>query len=159
MIFELLSLLLNTPTDALYWTILTGIDYEEKIKTYILLNQHEVEIQTKNCHNFDVKMKHENVKNFLKVRKKDFFTYDITTYHRVQSNNLTTVYSSWVLWFRVKLWSTDKYIFKDWDLLKISKSGSEAALREVASLHLKPILSKSHCTRATKNIINEIVFE
>ena len=35
----------------------------------------------------------ENVKNFLQVKMKDFFTYDITTDHVFKSNNLTPVYS------------------------------------------------------------------
>ena len=52
----------------------------------------------------------------------------------------------------------EKYLFKDLDLLKISKSSLEAALREAASLHLKPILSKSH-TKAITNIIKEMIFE
>ena len=74
----------------------------------------------------------------------------------LKSNNLTPVYSLSVLWFRVNLFSADKYLFKDWHLLKVSESGSEAALKEVASLHLKLIMSKSQCTGTIKNIINEV---
>ena len=57
------------------------------------------------------------------------------------------------------LLSTDKYLFKERDLLKISKSGSEATSKGVASLHLKPISSKSPCTGTIKNIIDEAIFE
>ena len=35
----------------------------------------------------------ENVKNFLQVKMKDFFTYDITTDHVFKSNNLIPVYN------------------------------------------------------------------
>ena len=49
LVFELLSFLLNTPSDILHWIKLTGIINKEKRKTYILLNQHEIEIQRKNC--------------------------------------------------------------------------------------------------------------
>ena len=74
----------------------------------------------------------------------------------LKSNNLTPVYSLLVLWFRVNLLSADKYLFKDRHLLKVSESGSEAALKEVAALHLKLIMSKSQCTGTIKNIINEV---
>ena len=51
----------------------------------------------------------------------------------LKSNNLTPVYSLLVLWLRVNFLSTDKYIFKDQDLLKASESGSEAVLKEAVS--------------------------
>ena len=51
LVFELISLLLYTPIDALCWIKFTGIAYAEKRKTYILLNQNEIEIETKNCNN------------------------------------------------------------------------------------------------------------
>ena len=44
-------------------------------------------------------------------------------------------------------------------LAQNSKSGLEAASKEVAFPHLKPILSKSQCTGTIKNIINEVIFE
>ena len=44
---------------------------------------------------------------------RDFFTYDMTTDHVFKSNNLIPVCSLWVPQFRVKLLSTDKYLFKD----------------------------------------------
>ena len=53
----------------------------------------------------------------------------------------------------------EKYLFKDRDLFKITKSGFEATSKEVASLHLKPILSKSQYTGTIKSIINEVTFE
>ena len=101
----------------------------------------------------------ENVKNFSIFKMEDFFTYDITTDHVFKSNNLIPVYSLWVLWFKVKVLSTDNYLFKYRDLLKIIKIGSKAASKEVASLHLKPKLSKSQCTGTIKSIINEVIFE
>ena len=108
---------------------------------------------------FKSKWNTENVKRVLKVKNKYFFTYDVTIHHVLKSNNPTPVYGLWVLWFRFNLLSTNKYLFKDRDLLKISKSGSELALKEVASLHLKLILSKSQCTGTIKNIINKVIFE
>ena len=92
--FEFLSLLLNVCFDALYWIILTGIAYEEKRKIYILLNQHQIKIQT---NSWKWKWNTENVKSFLKLKMKDFFTYDMTTGHVFKSNNLISVYNLWVL--------------------------------------------------------------
>ena len=46
-----MSLLLYTPIDALCWIKFTRIAYAEKRKTYILLNQNEIKIETKNCNN------------------------------------------------------------------------------------------------------------
>ena len=97
----------------------------------------------------------KTLKTFLKSRR--FFYIWYNQDHVFKSNNLTPVYNIWVLW--VNLLSTDKYFFKDRDLLKISKSGSEAASKEVASLHLKPILNKCQFTGTIKNIINEVIFE
>ena len=82
---------------------------------------------------FKSKWNNENVKNFLNVKKKEFFTYGITTDHMLKSNNLTPVYSLLILWLRVNFSSTDKYLFKDQDLLKVSESGSEAAFKEAVS--------------------------
>ena len=154
--FEFLSLLLNVCFDALYWIILNGIAYEEKRKIYILLNQHQIKIQT---NSWKWKWNTENVKSFLKLKMKDFFTYDKTTGHVFKSNNLISVYNLQVLSFKVKLLSTDKYLFNDWDLLKDSKNVLEVALREVAPPRLKLILKKSHLTRIIKHIIHELIFE
>ena len=62
----------------------------------------------------------ENVKNFLKVKNKDFVKYDITTDHVFKSYNLTpvteffdsglTIYRS--IYLTIYLLSTDKYFFK-----------------------------------------------
>ena len=44
-------------------------------------------------------------------------------------------------------------------MLKISKTGFKAAWKEVASLHLKPILSKFLYTGTITSIINGVIFE
>ena len=164
MVFELLSLLLNTPTDALYWIKLTGIAYEKKKKNIYSPQPAWNRNLNKKLQQFlSLNKTMKTSKTFLKSRWKIMIwydnVYDITTDYVFKSNNLVPVYSLWVLWFRVKLLPTDKYLFKYRDLLKTSKSGSEAASKEVASLHLKPKLSKSQCTGTIKSIINEVVFE
>ena len=75
----------------------------------------------------------KTLKTFWTSKKKEFFTYGITTDHMLKSNNLTPVYSLLVLWLRVNFLSTDKYLFKDQDLLKVSESDSEAAFKEAVS--------------------------
>ena len=164
MVFELLTLLLNTPTDALYWIKLTDIAYEKKKKNIYSPQPAWNRNPNKKLQQFlSLNETMKTSKTFLKSRWKIMIwydnVYDITTDHVFKGNYLIPVYSLWVLWFRVKFLPTDKYLFKYRDLLKTSKSGSEAASKEVASLHLKPKLSKSQCTGTIKSIINEVVFE